>query len=354
MKRPREKQKPRDSGVNSLFVPAELEFPFHDDVRPAESGQGYALRMAAENHLNGLPQLKGWLGKSRFATLDAEDAPLLSQWFGASTDRLEHALGWTTIGRGGAACTYAGQVLGRSYFLNRSYPRVCLLCFQANGHCHSAWDFALAVACAKHQVLLADRCDCCTRTISWNRPATHRCSCHMDLEPREIPILATPLEVQFSSWLDRKIAGDRNAADAVRQQSSACDDAPENSTPLMRLVWPLSLNGGMRVIYALATAAGYEESCPSNEPRARSPLRKAQGVLSKADQFARRIGQTKDINLRVRRPSVVIQLLADCMSGQEPPADRNLAQSVLGTVLRQKQKTRWCGVNPQLSQLVLF
>jgi hypothetical protein len=337
------------------FDPSELEFPFHDDVRPGESGQGHALRMAAENHLSGLHQLKSWLGKSRFATLDASDARQLQRWFGANRAHLEHALGWTATGRcGQKTYAYAGQTLARSYFLNRSHPRVCTLCLQENGHCLSAWDFTLNVACPKHHAPLSDACGYCTRSITWNRPGPLTCNCHFDLDTLETTSLTTTLEIQFAAWVDRCVASKLIPNDEIDQRLSSRVNAPEDSTPLMRLVWPLSLNGGMAVTYALATAAGYEDSTPSGEPRVRSPLKKAQQALLRADQIARKIDQLDGLQLLVQRPSVVIQLLADCMTGQAPTADRNLAHSLLCTVLHQRRKARWSGVNPQLSQLTLF
>ena len=335
------------------FDSRELEFPFHDEVRPGESGQGYALRMATENHLNGLPQLKAWLGKSRFATLDAADAPLLHRWFGAEQRALERALGWTHTGQNSEGYVYAGHALGRSYFLNRSYPRVCFACLQSTGHCSSAWDFNLTVACAKHEAALSDTCQNCTRSISWNRPAPRTCNCYLEFAPEDESASATPLELQFAEWIEYHTRAPSMGGGPAPSKSST-HRTPAPSAPLMQLVWPLSLNGGLHVTYALATAAGYEGSLPSTEPRVRTPLRKAKQILVKANELAHRISQLQELQLRVRRPVVVIQLLADCISGGAPSADRHLAQSLLATVLHQKRKARWSGISPQLSQLSLF
>ncbi|MDO8905432.1 hypothetical protein [Hydrogenophaga sp.] len=132
------------------------------------------------------------------------------------------------------------------------------------------------------------------------------------------------------------------------------NEAPREVTPLMRLVWPLSLNGGLCVTYALATAAGYDDTSNADEPRARTSLKKAQKILRIADHFAHKIQRQHEMHLRVRRPSVVVQLLADCMTSRAPTADRNLAQSLLRNILQIKSKARWSGANPQLSQMPLF
>ncbi|MDP3883665.1 TniQ family protein [Hydrogenophaga sp.] len=334
--------------------PRELTFPFQSEVRPGESGQGYALRMAAENHLNGLPQLKILLGKSRFATLDAVDSPLLHRWFGADERSLDHVLGWIHTGKRSEEYVYAGHTLGRSYFLNRSYPRVCFKCLQAEGHCKTAWDFSLAVACAKHGELLADTCPHCHRSITWHRPTPGTCSCHLEFSAACDPALASALEAQFATWIDQQIEKKTRVRDQDELLPSSTTEAPAGLTPLMQLVWPLSLNGGLCLTFALATAAGYDEKCSCDGLRPRAPLKKAQRILLNAAQFAQKIQLQDEMHLRVQRPSVVVQLLADCISGDKPPADRNLAQSLLISFLRIRSKARWSGTNPQLSQLHLF
>ena len=334
--------------------PQEYVFPVQDTVRPGESGQGYALRLAAENHLNGLPQLKIWLEKTRFATLDAVDSPLLHRWFGADQSSLDHALGWIHTGRNSEGYVYAGHALGRSYFLNRSHPRVCIKCLQAEGYCKAAWDISLAVACAKHRDALTDTCHHCNRPITWHRPTPGTCSCHLEFSEADESAPATPLEVQFAAWIDQQIEKNTIVKDGTERLTPDSIEALAELTPLMRLVWPLSLNGGLCVTYALATAAGYDETSSSGELRPRTPLKKSQKILLNADQFAQKIQHQDEMHLRVRRPSVVVQLLSDCMSGREPPADRNFAQSLLSSILQIKSKARWSGSNPQLSQLSLF
>lgn len=336
------------------FNPENVEFPFRDDVRLGESGQGYALRMAAENHLGGLPTLKTWLHKSRYATLDASDALLLSRWFGASKVHLEHALGRTATGRGDQVFTYAGGQLGRSYFLNRSHPRVCFTCLQSTGQCRLAWDFTLSVACAKHGELLSDTCQHCARSMTWNRRSPAACICQLEFYPEGGTELAAPLELQFANWIDLRIETHAGTEACSKRLLLESKGIPDQLEPLMQLVWPLSLNGGMHITYALATAAGYECLVPSNQPRKRAPIVKAQQILSTANELARRILHLDELQLRVRRPSVVIQLLADCMTGGAPTADRHLAHSLLVTVLQQNRKSRWSGANPQLAQLLLF
>ncbi len=339
----------------SLFWdPQELCFPFQDSVRPGESGQGYALRMAEENGLAGLPQLKTWLGKSRFATLDAADAPMLRRWFGAGEELLKFALGRTATGYRNTGYVYAGQPMGRSYFLNRAYPRVCPECLKENGHCLMAWDMALVVACAEHQRILMDCCDYCQRAVSWSRPLLGACSCGMKLSVSESLVVPTQLEIQFATWVAGRISRGREEVRSESQINLSEMSRPEGLTSLMTLLWPLSLDGGFHIAYALGTAAGYDEQRQGVSPRPKTPLKKAQQVLCMANELAEKIARLEPVQFRVSRPSVVVQLLAESACAQGNSADRSMAQSILVAVLHHKIRTTLSGKNPHLAQLPLF
>lgn len=337
-----------------MLDPQELSFPFHDLVRPNESGQGYALRMAVENGLPGLPPLKTWLGKSRFAALDAADAPLLQHWFGANETLLEFALGRTATGRREQAYAYAGHSLGRSYFLNRAYPRVCPECLREHGHCAIIWDISLVVACPVHRQTLMDRCDYCQRALSWNRPRVGTCSCGVELAMSEPRPVACPLEIQFAIWVDQRISRRSEEIRSASQFMVSEMARPESLTALMTLLWPLSLDGGLHIAYALGTAEGYDDQHQVVTRRPKTPLRKAQQVLAMANELAEKIGRAEPVHFRLSRPSVVVQLLAESACAQGNSADRSLAQSILMEVLRYQKRATWSSLNPHLSQLALF
>lgn len=153
----------------------ELAFPIRDRVIPGESGQGYVLRMATANGLRGLPFVKACLGRSRFQTLEAQDAPSVSKWFGAPEGELAQALGRLSRKTEDEEFSYAGHDIGRSYFVNRGQPRVCPRCLSQHGYCRAEWDFVLVVACPQHACLLHDQCPVCTRVLDWNRPSFLNC-----------------------------------------------------------------------------------------------------------------------------------------------------------------------------------
>lgn len=334
----------------ALFDAKEFLFPFRDGVLPGESGQGYALRMAEENGLGGLPQLKQWLGKSRFAVLDAADAPLLSRWFGADERSLEFSLGRVSSGRGEAAgYVYAGQKLGRSYFLKRSYPRVCPACIRESGRCSLAWDISPVVACPRHRIILMDSCSHCQHPVSWSRPGLRACSCGVEWDADAALERPTSIELSFARWVGAHVE-DGGIVDTESEQVPRLG----GESALMTLLKPLSLDGGLHITYALGTASGYDEQHLEHEPRQRVPLKKARRLLRTADALAEKVLRLEPIHFRIQHPSVIVQLLAECASAQADQADRNLAHSLLLFVFRQKARTSWAGRHPQLSQLPLF
>lgn len=341
-----------------LLDPEMLDFPIKDQIQAYESGQGYALRMAFENQLNGLPQIKRWLGKSRYAALDQADARLLHRWFGADEGALGKALGQTTTGVGYETYTIAGHSLSRSYFINRSYPRVCLQCLLANGFCACSWDLSLVVACAIHGTLLTDHCPHCQRPLSWHRPGPNACICGWNLsshanqateQPAERP---SALEIKFGEWASHAIqrpdaAGEKTGL--ARGGSQALDD-----DELTQFLWGMSLNGGLLFTHALACAAGYGDLKIHDRSRPQRPLKNARRILSSASQVARILSKDWQSIVITKRPSVLIHLLADCMAAHMPETDRSLANSLLSTMLFQRRTIGWKSRFPQLSQLELF
>jgi TniQ len=331
----------------SSFDANALQFPFRDDIRPGESGQGYALRMVRENHLNGLPQLKVWLGKGKATVIDGADVQLIHHWFGADKAALEFALGSTSTGRRDGSYVYAGQILGRSYFLNRSYPRICPACVEQDGICLIGWDFGVVVACQKHQRLLMDRCPLCQHPLSWTRPSVNTCRCEHTFGSSNSSEIASPLEQQFAMWVEARV------------QFGTALTLPDHGRTnqleaLMQLLGPLSLNGGLHITYALATAADYDEAMLRRTLEPKTPLHKAQDRLRSANALAEKIVQFKPVRLRILRPTVVLHLLAEAASAKAMVADRQLAQSILASLLSQKATSNWTGRNPQLSQRSLF
>lgn len=310
--------------------------------------------MAQENHIGGLPQLKKWLGKSRFAVVDGDDAKLLQKWFGADQPGLDFSLGRLTTGKEAELYTYAGQEMGRSYFLNRSYPRICPQCLNEDGYCHSAWDFSLVVACHRHNQLLVDQCDVCDQRLSWNRQQHAQCGCGEVWGQSSGGVAATSIETQFSKWVHQCIQ--KRYGEVVAPAQSGCDFAapPNGLAALMTLLWPLSLNGGTQVAYALGTAAGYGADCATGLKRSNKPMRKAQQILEMANGLAEKIARSEPVVLRVSCPSAVVQLLSESACSQENAADRSLAHSILGEVLQYKKRMNWHGSKPHLSQLPLF
>lgn len=322
------------------------EFPLRDDVLPDESGHGYALRMAEANHIRGLPVLKMWLGKTRFAVLDESDAGVLAHWFGADPFHLAEALGASGLNKRSNDILFSGQMLGRFYFVNRMHPRVCPLCLANARHCRAAWDIALMTACPTHGVSLIEQCQVCHRRLSWERPAVDVCQCGWSLVFQAAPAPASVNEMGVSAWIAEKLR--------IGSPLYQLDRWADLNGPLVRLLQPLSLNGGLHLIHALGAAAQVDEGARVSYIREKSSIAAARDVLARAGRVVERIDRGEPAAFRVSKMSVIVQLLAESASAQRAAADRSLAHSLISAFLRQGGRSSWKSRYPQLSQLEMF
>lgn len=181
-------------------MPINIEFPIRSPLGKEESGQGYALRMASANMLNGLSAIKKMLGKSRFVVLSQEDAPRLSRWFGADQEELGIALGATHIGHEAESYLFGGIELSKSYFINRSQPRVCSACLEEGKPCSLAWEISLMTSCPIHKISLLDICPDCHKKIRWDRPHIDMCRCGWSLITTAHT--STQEENEVSEWIE--------------------------------------------------------------------------------------------------------------------------------------------------------
>ena len=330
--------------------PTELSFPYQDEIRSGECGQGYAMRMALGNGLVGLAWVKQALGKTHSAVLDAGDAPFLAQWFGASVQLLEFALERMTKGRREQGFRYAGQALGRQYFLTRSFPRVCPDCLRELGHCRIAWDMALTVACVRHRRVLMDRCPSCRRALSWNRPGLDVCSCGFAFEMEDVPLPPTASELFLARVIDQRM-DDFASPECVHDAAGLAD--VEAAQSLSALLHNMSLDGVMRVVYALATAAMYDSA--SEIKRERSSLSKARQTVSIASAFSVKAARLEATVLRTHRPTALVDLLTDAAaSPRASPEDLSFAHSMLGWLMTNASKSDWGSKHVSFAQRELF
>lgn len=330
--------------------PPEPFFPYQDEIRTGECGQGYAMRMAIGNGMVGLPWVKHALGKTHSAVLNAGDAPFLAQWFGASVQLLEFALERLTRGRRKQGFSYAGQTLGRQYFVTRSFPRVCPDCLGELGHCRIAWDMALTVACARHRRVLLDRCPSCLRALSWNRPGLDLCSCGFAFKMEDVPETPTASELFLAREIDQRMDDFGSPKCGHDAAGVATDEAAQ---ALSALLCNLSLDGVMRIVYALATAAIYD--LDSQIKRERSSLSKARQTIAIAAAFSVKAARLDATVLRTHRPTVLVDLLTDvAASPRALPEDLSFAHSMLGWLMANASRSGWGAKHASLSQRELF
>lgn len=315
-------------------------FPVLGDISDGESGHGYVLRMATANLLNALPAVKAMLGRSRFAVLDAADAKQIAFWFGADPIRLAQALGRTGTGQEPEAYELAGIKFTRSYFLNRSQPRVCVRCLAERQKCMLAWEISLATACGLHGLALTARCSRCCGAVRWDRPHLMQCRCGwlFQMTPTES---ASPAELDVSQWIEARLG-------------SAVQVVPR--TAIGRLLAPIGLDAGLHVLCAVGALGARASGTVSlaAEERRRNSLVSARESLARAEFALEAIRCGAASFARIHLAQSAYELLSEAAASEYAPPERQLALSLLVALGAPKSKAHWGSRYPQLSQLELF
>lgn len=327
------------------------EFSIRDDLAHCESGHGYVLRMAVANCLYGLPVVKKMLGKSRFSVLNYADANLIAHWFGANPVNMRTALGNTGIGNSANDFEFCGQIFSRSYFINRTYPRVCSLCLEQESYCRNYWEISLSTACHFHGVTLLDCCPWCGEYLSWNRPQVQSCMCGGSLLLIPSAYCPASLEIEISRWIAMKLNPLANFSDNKLRGYNVCE-LPQSA--LYRLLMPLTLSGGMQLIYALGTADRSNSSLSCVMHRKKSSISSARDMLFHAESVLCKLMNSHGFDFRRSNISVIVNLLAENTKANSDDADRSLAHSLIHVLLKQGGRSNWSSRHPQLSQFQLF
>lgn len=328
-----------------------VRFPIRLPLEPDESGQGYLLRLGA---LNGFEKARQALSGKSWGSMPTElDAELVSRWFGESVPKLRWALGAANSSAAKERTFYAGHSLSRPTFINRTQPRLCTTCLQENGCCKFSWDFSLVTACSKHRIALTDQCSACDAALRWNRPTTSVCTCWSPLSLSQSTYQPQEVEFEFERWVQLQVrmkSPDTNlCAKAVSVHKTT-----HPSTALMKMIWPMSLDAGLLITYALSTAAGSPFVTPSTSPTSRSSLQRAQAALNAANELAAQLHEQNFSQMYIGSSKKAFELIASCLTHDFSAADRGFAQSLLATLIKQYKTQRWSSAKPQLSQLRLF
>lgn len=308
-------------------------YPVQDDIRIGESGQGYVLRMTRSNFLQGLSEIRKRCGKHFSTTLTSSDAPHLSKWFGADAAKLKMALedGDEVFDDSGRFLSrYGGHQICRQNFLNRMAPRICPECLVEGEICRLSWDFSFVTACPRHGKLLIDQCPGCLKQLNWQRPAVDICNCGSYLSEPDLYTQegATDLDIEVSRWMIAWIDGAPNQAGTIT-----------NELPLLKLLNPLSLHGGMNILWVLSLA---EESMTLKNDSVidGAVLERCRKTLLKAGACSKRLLISDPETFRSTKRQTLLPILAECMHESYTYEDRSLAQSLISTILRTPARSR--------------
>lgn len=143
-----------------------------------ESLAGYMVRLAERNAFERV----GWLldlagipaGRSMFFEPDLKRLSSLAR---VSVTVLEcMRIGQSTDG----SCLFRGRPIRRVHVRTRN-RRLCPECLVASPHIRRCWDLSVVQVCPRHLLRLIERCEACSKAISWLNPGICHCRCGFDL-----------------------------------------------------------------------------------------------------------------------------------------------------------------------------
>ncbi|AHG65260.1 TniQ family protein [Advenella mimigardefordensis] len=215
--------------------------PIQDDLKPDESGNGYALRMTEANGIQ-FSQLARSMASLGHRYLPNEVAGKIAYLFGGNPIDVGKAIPKSYREKGHIITVFKDCILTRPYHVRRSWTQVCPLCLLNTGFAQALWELSLVTACPVHYTRLLDQCPKCFRKLTWRRPSLLECNCGMRLEGAE---LEAPSEAEL--WLSSTLFC---LLSDIRM-------SPERGIPYAFLA-NLSLDVLVRLIRALGISSGPE------------------------------------------------------------------------------------------------
>jgi len=281
------------------------------------------------------------------------EAELVSRWFGESVPKLRWALGAANSTTAKGRTFYGGHQLSRPTFINRTQPRVCTACLEEDEYCKFSWDFSLVTACHQHRIALIDRCNACHTALRWKRPNPSVCTCWSPLPLSTPTYQPQVVELEFERWVQLQIRL-KSLDPTLCAETLSMHKTTRPSSALIKMIWPMSLDAGLLITYALSTAAGSPFVAPSASPSSRPSLERAQAALNAANELATQLHEQHSAQMYIGSSKKAFELIASCLTHDFSAADRGFAQSLLAMLIKQYKTQRWSSAKPQLSQLVLF
>jgi hypothetical protein len=222
--------------------------PVQDAIDPRESGNGYALRMVAANHLE-FCDLTRALCTIGHRYLPFSAASRVAYWFGADPVSVARAFPHSYRSRGHLVAQLMGNEFHRPYHIRVCRPQVCGMCLQQHTWARLIWDVSLVTCCPQHKVRLVDRCPSCNRALRWRRPDVESCLCGYNFRDAA-GVQATADEIWFSDRVEGLLFGDAQT-DVSVSDAARCLLASLSLDPLLRLVRTLGIvpeGGGLDIV----------------------------------------------------------------------------------------------------------
>lgn len=147
----------------------------------SESFGGYVLRVSEANGYDSPCHMLKYAGLRERECRGMRFPPQrLKDILGHDAARLERLSYCGPLRSGVAEFRILGQPLGNSCrhnLLRVQQPALCPHCVVEAGYLDVAWDMKLVIACSKHQCTLIEKCQTCSKRLTWFRPGLLKCRC---------------------------------------------------------------------------------------------------------------------------------------------------------------------------------
>ncbi len=295
------------------MMPARV--PVSGNPLPDESLHGFVLRMAGRNSMAGLKWILDQLGRRSIAQLGEADERRIAYIFGADARAVEDLV---VPGRwidGVHVHWVRGQEVTRPYLLRAARPQWCPRCLAEFGYARIAWSFQLVTACHVHGVALLERCPNCSRPLRWQRRSLLACNCGASLQDA-VCEPAGGAELSVACWISGRLGS-----------ASANDRHIASWTKLLE---DLSLDGGMRLIYAAGLQRDAGHRVGPGEARAGLTTLECRLACQRAsERLGRLVSNPSDEDRGHLRQLIHIPALLALSLDGVTAIDRQLARSTL-------------------------
>lgn len=172
---------------------------------PDELIIGFLMRVALKNHLVSPVELIQYFSDGKQMNFRFKDIAKLAYFCRNTTEEIGQLSGFEFWENGEPRWLIMSEWVTMSLFITSRSSRVCPLCLKEEPYLRALWILSFYFVCARHNVLLIDKCPSCNRKLNWDRKRPTFCVCgqplsevHSEIDQSNALVLAKILAYRVS------------------------------------------------------------------------------------------------------------------------------------------------------------